>query len=73
MAAELHVVTIGEFEERSQELAREVHDTGKPLFVMDGDQMVVRVLPPDAPLTEIEINLAVFDDIQAYVKEQRQQ
>lgn len=71
MADELHVVTVDEFEERSRELAHEVLQTGEPLFIMDGDSMVARLLPPELSLEEIRRGLRVMDEIDEFAEETR--
>ncbi len=69
MVEEFRVVTIDEFNERHTELVHQVHDTGLPLFIMQGDDMVARILPPEASLADIRQSLAVLDDIDRLAEE----
>lgn len=64
MADELHVVTIDEFKDRSQELAREVQESGEAVFIMDGDTMVARLLPSEMSLEEIRDSIKAFREIE---------
>ena len=71
MSDELHVVTVDEFEERSQELVREVHETGEAVFIMDGDNMVARLLPPEMSLEEIRESIKAFREIELWSEDNK--
>ena len=69
MDEELHVVTIAEFRERSEELTREVNETGEAIFIMDGDTMLARLLPPELTLEQIRQSLALIGQTDTWADE----
>lgn len=71
MADELRVVTLDELKNHSQELVREVHEMGEAVFIMDGDNMVARLLPPEMSLEEIRESIKAFREIEHWPEDNK--